>query len=391
MNYYAYVPGESWQGHWKASAPGVVTGLVSLGPLVAGAWQLTAVEYSHAGPYCTPQSVTIGTADGAAVKIGPQISGIDGSAANLSGKRWRGVLTPIGRNALFHNASVPLRAPLPPLGTPDINPADYGHYNAPGGTLAGIGVIGGPLLDDLQAAQKVVVTQKSAVEINARCLGSGASDQPPCPHGAQNTAANNYFEGAAVPNPSDYKSQLNSFYTEWSGGAGTFGGAVGRIDGACPLVNPTTAEVLQWAANKWGINPLLLYAEAVQEGQWDNLALGDYYNGIGTSSGLLQVADRQLPGQPPHAWPGFNGASANLSRENSCFNADFYSAIMWAAFAGQLGQGPQTPPANIGAAVQAWYAGFWGTTGPGGYSDSVGAHLTHQDWKDFFQDQPVPY
>src|SRR6266567_5609648 len=43
----------------------------------------------------------------------------------------------------------------------DTNPAHYGQYNAPGGIGGGYGLIGGPLLDDTQAASFVKPTQKS--------------------------------------------------------------------------------------------------------------------------------------------------------------------------------------------------------------------------------------
>ena len=105
--------------------------------------------------------------------------------------------------------------------------------------------------------------------------------------------------------------------------------------------------MLQWAANKWGLNPLLLYAEAVQEGQWDQASLGDVADGIGTSAGVLQVADRNTASKSQHAPPGFTGSSASIARQNTCFNADFYSAQLWAVFNGQLGKGPITPNDNL--------------------------------------------
>jgi hypothetical protein len=152
-----------------------------------------------------------------------------------------------------------------------------------------------------------------------------------------------------------------------------------RIDGACPMAHPTTAEVLQWAANKWGINPVLLYAEAVQEGDWDNTSLGDN----GTSSGVLQVADRGSS----HAFLGFSGAGQNLSRENTCFNGDFYAGHLYAVFHGMTGE---APAGDIGAAIQAWYSGY--VTSAGAYTQSVYGHLTNQDWVGYyFGGQVIPY
>src|SRR5262249_18382809 len=63
---------------------------------------------------------------------------------------------------------------------------------------------------------------------------------------------------------------------------------INRVDGACLTANPTTAEVLQWAANKWVINPILLYSVATEESSWSQAGVGNN----GTSSGLFQLADR---------------------------------------------------------------------------------------------------
>jgi hypothetical protein len=250
--------------------------------------------------------------------VGPTISGITGSAAGIQGA--------------------------------DTNPADFGSYNTPGGQ----GLIGGPLLDDATAASKIVPEAKSTIETGS--------------DGNANEAANNYFELDALADPSSYQSQLDSF---WSG-ANPWDGVSQRIDGACPLENPTTADVAQWAAAKWGINPTLMYAEAVQEGHWDQLSLGDG----GTSSGVWQVADRGSG----HAFPGFAGAGSNLARENTCFNADFYAGHLYAAFHGWTGE---CPASDIAAAIQSWFSGQ-ASTGGGQYSSQVLAIVADQGWLAFF-------
>ncbi len=215
----------------------------------------------------------------------------------------------------------------------DTNPAHYGQYDATGGAVNGYALIGGPLLDDSEAASFVVPTQQSQIETGI--------------NGAANQAANNYFNYIASHDPTNYLYQLQSsdgFYaaytwTRWKS-------IIDRVDGACPMASPTTAEVLQWAANKWGINPLLLYATATIESHWDQTALGDN----GGSSGVLQVADRNT--RPYHAFPGFSGAGSMLARENTCFNADFYAAWIYLVFHG-LGK-TSWGDGNILAAVGSW-------------------------------------
>jgi hypothetical protein len=249
----------------------------------------------------------------------------------------------------------------------DTDRAHHGRYNAPGGFGAGVGLIGGPLLDDTTAALLVVPTGKSTVETG--------------PNGPANAAANNYFERVAVSNPHDYLMQLGAFWYAYRGRGWRL--EAERIDGACPLVNPTTAEVLQWAANKWGINPLLLYAEATLDGDWDATSIGD----DGTSSGVCQVADRNSDSHPTHAWPGFQGASSMLSRENACFNADFFAAHLYSAFHGLT---EECPGGDIGIAIQTWLVGQASASGE--WTEKNYSALSARTWeKRFFNGEQVPF
>jgi hypothetical protein len=264
----------------------------------------------------------------------------------------------------------------------DTNPADFGKYDAAGGAGPdGVGLIGGPLLTDTEAAALVVSTQESTVETG--------------PNGAANEADNSYFEAVAVPNPNPYVAAVQAVWAAYPVNASapdeSYGGAALRIDGACPMSNPTTAEVLQWAANKWGINPILLYAEATQEGNWDQTTEGDCGESTcdaadGLSSGVLQVGDRNTTARPYHAFPGLSsGLGDELDRENTCYNADYYAAYEWATFNGLTGF---APAGDIGAAIQSWYQG--NTTGAGTYTTSVYDHITSGDWIDLYFDGVAP-
>ncbi|MBV8773009.1 MAG: hypothetical protein JO166_11890 [Deltaproteobacteria bacterium] len=228
-------------------------------------------------------------------------------------------------------------------------------------------LIGGPLVSNSQAAAMVVATPRSIVETG--------------PNGPANAAANNYF---STVDQADYMAQLAAFHAT----ADPWGGVTARIDGACPLWHPTTAQVLQWAAHKWGINPALLYAEATIEGDWDMTSIGD----AGGSSGVLQVADRPAnrPGGEDHAFPGFAGAGSMLARESTCFNADYYAGHLYAVYHGLM-VGQKTPPGDINAAIQEWFIG-WTATAPGPYSQKVCTVLARHEWTTkFFRGQNVPY
>ncbi len=217
----------------------------------------------------------------------------------------------------------------------------YGNYNDPNGTMGTGGTVNaccGPLLDDRQAASLVLVTP----ETNVATSGGNAD--------------NMYYQNIVLANAahqSNYLSQLNAVNRRW--GTGPLATVMTRVDGMCPIKNPTTAEIIQWAANKWGWNPKYGYTEACDEGDWDNTALGDN----GTSSGIFQVADRVTG----HGWGPLVAANSNLARENTCYNADFFFASRWAAFhsahqGDALGLTGEGPPDNMADTVEEWYLGL---------------------------------
>jgi len=144
-----------------------------------------------------------------------------------------------------------------------------------------------------------------------------------------------------------------------------------NVDGQCPT-GLTTGEVLQWAANKWGLNPSLLYSEASVETGWNQAAAGDCVNGVCGSHGLLQVPD--VASRPNHADNALAGL--RLASESTCFNADYYAARLYATYHGEI-QGQVTPPGNVAAAIQAWYQGPYGARGPGAYSAKVCGNLNN--------------
>lgn len=202
-------------------------------------------------------------------------------------------------------------------------------------------LIGAALASDQRAAQMAGQTQS-------------------VPADAVNTAANSYF--ATHGSSADYAAQLAAFHSE----APAWGGVTARIDGACPLgPNPSTAAVITWAADKWGISPQLMFAEATVESGWLQSADGD----AGGSHGLFQVADRPAnrPGGATHFFPGLENSM--LAQESSCFNADYYAGHLYAVYHGLM-TGQQTPPGNLTDAIQEWFSGFR-STGSGSYSAKV--------------------
>jgi Right handed beta helix region len=244
---------------------------------------LTAAARTPAEPNPTPSP----SASPSPLEIGPQISELTG-------------------------------APIPPA---DTSPS-AAVGNCPAGLITGNGEV-----DDLQAAQEITPTQKSTVE-------TGPTANP-------NAAANNYFELNGLSNPSSYLTQLDNFWASY--GCPDSGAWQCRVDGACPIDNATTADALQWAANKWGLQPDLLYAAATQIGNWQQYSAN---TSASCSSGVLQVADCNSSSQ--------TSASAQLAAENTCFDADLWAGDVWASY---NGLNPDAPGNNVAVAIQSSYSG----------------------------------
>lgn len=315
-------------GGWQASTPPVSWSWNTAG-VSNGSHTVSVNAYSPYSQLLGSASITVSVANGSGggggggnwqVSAGATISSMTGSASGIS---WA-----------------------------DSNPGDYGNYYAWGG---GYPLIGGPLLDDWTAASFVQATPKSSIENG--------------PNGWANEQANNYFNAIASSSPGYYWYQLNAFHADYQ--YASWAPEAARIDGACPMANPTTAEVIQWAANKWGINPILMYADVTVESSWDQTGVGDQ----GRSSGLFQIADRGAN----HAYPGFEGGGSMLARESSCFNADFWAGRLFATFHGITGQ---SPSGDIGAALQSWYDGTaWSA---GAYTSTVYSILDNQSWRPWY-------
>lgn len=268
------------------------------------------------------------------------------------------------------NAQVPGGATIPSMtgGNPgglswDTNPADDSHYTV---STNGFWVLGGPLETDLTAWTHVKPTAKSSIETGSTWGYINAQD-------------NNYFNAIASSNPNDYVNQVNAFTGAFWSLGGNWHNLMIRVDGACPMANPTTAEVIQWASHKWGINPLYMFAETSMESGWNQGGIGD--NGM--SSGLFQIPDRGAT----HAMAGFAGYGQNLARENTCFNADLFGAMQLGTYMGITGR---APAGNVDAMIESWYTGY-STTGDG-YEQSIIGFMGGQEWVPwYFGGHAVPY
>lgn len=136
----------------------------------------------------------------------------------------------------------------------------------------------------------------------------------------------------------------------------------------------TTDDIIEWAANKWGLPEDALRAVAVHESWWHESTLGD----DGDSFGIFQVR------RPYHCCLPF-------MRDSTAFNADYYGGIMRAYYDGKMGwlNNPDVRPDNgrrykageFWGSVGAWVSGRWHTKQNAEYVAAVKGHLRERTWR----------
>jgi hypothetical protein len=140
-----------------------------------------------------------------------------------------------------------------------------------------------------------------------------------------------------------------------------------KIDGRGCL--GTTEQILEWAAQKWGLDQLgyadLAKAMAVKESWWDVGIVGD----AGQSFGILQVKDG-----PVGYWP-----DGRYAATSTAFGADYAMAIVRFHYDGNSWLGAGTR-GNLRNAVGAYFCGC-GYDGAGAYATKVWEYLNARPWK----------
>lgn len=139
----------------------------------------------------------------------------------------------------------------------------------------------------------------------------------------------------------------------------------------------TTDEVIQWAADKWGIAPDLLRAVAVVESRWKMSFIGDN----GDSFGLFQVR------RPYHC----KEPVCRQFRNDAAMNADYYGGILRAYYDGKQSwlndpgiagdNGKRYRRGDIWGSVGAWFSGRWWNAAARRYIREVQDTLRHRVWR----------
>ena len=145
----------------------------------------------------------------------------------------------------------------------------------------------------------------------------------------------------------------------------------------------STDDIIEWAANKWGLPEDVLRAVAVHETWWKMSFLGD----DGDSFGIFQVR------QPYHCCFPF-------THDSTAFNADYYGGIIRAYYDGKMDwlNNPNVRPdngktyraGNLWESIGAWVSGRWHTTQTAEYIANVKARLRERTWETdpWFPTQP---
>jgi hypothetical protein len=152
----------------------------------------------------------------------------------------------------------------------------------------------------------------------------------------------------------------------------------------------TTAEILRWAACKWGIDQDIVFAQAAVESWWRQTTLGDWESGgcppghgpgVDGKPGLCPQSWGILQNRYPYeksSWPGIAGSTA--------MNADTAYAIWRSCYDGYetwLNTVEHVGTYQAGDAwgcAGRWFAGRWHTAPAQQYIQTVKKYLRERIW-----------
>jgi hypothetical protein len=188
---------------------------------------------------------------------------------------------------------------------------------------------------------------------------------------SDNALANGYA-------PSD--SELASFY------AASKQPYARSVTGRSTLLAPTTDELIQWAAWKWGLDEDLLRAVAVKESEWHQSMLGDYRGGpisqtgcadswCPVSFGITQIKDQWHDSGHGGTWP--------LSQRSTPFNLDYYGRWFRSCYDGNETWLRGYAAGDQWGCVGAWFSGRWYDSDANDYIASVKNSLASQIWTSY--------
>jgi hypothetical protein len=178
--------------------------------------------------------------------------------------------------------------------------------------------------------------------------------------------------------------QLNTFHASNVNG-GVSAAAFDQVDGN---FTGTTDEIIQWAACKWGFDPDLVRAIAVDESYWHQSSVGNFtsnmkncppgtWNGSGCyqTYGMLQIKYSSFPG----TW--------SMSRDDTAFSIEYKLAYQRACMNGQISYlvGSSGYPSSdtdtmLWGCVGEWYSGGWYDSSAQTYIARIKKYMSEKVW-----------
>jgi hypothetical protein len=169
------------------------------------------------------------------------------------------------------------------------------------------------------------------------------------------------------------------------------------VDGRDGLRHPSTDDLIQWAAHKWGIPENWLRAEYVQESYWNSFQLGDeahvnsgWYRRYPVQArvpGHLDVFQSMGLTQVKWIPDGSVGAGTEPLRwESTAFNVDYQAATIRFYYDNPMGRRSEWgdssyAPCQQWNSIGGWFEPYpWGNGGQQSYVRSVQQHLAGRDW-----------
>lgn len=152
----------------------------------------------------------------------------------------------------------------------------------------------------------------------------------------------------------------------------------------------TTAQILRWAACKWGISQNIVFAQAAVESWWQQTNKGDWHS-AGCPPGHPPGADGR-PGLCPQSWgilqnkymyektswPGIQKSTAmNADTAYAAWRACFDGYVTWLNTVTHVGR---YHAGDAWGCVGLWYAGRWHTPPAQHYITAVRKYLRERIW-----------
>jgi hypothetical protein len=169
------------------------------------------------------------------------------------------------------------------------------------------------------------------------------------------------------------------------------------VDGRDGLRHPSTDDLIQWSAHKWGIPENWLRAEYVQESYWNQFQLGDggtvsrvWYHLYPFQARVAHTSEvyKSLGITQVQWWP--NGSvgvgSEPLRWESTAFNLDYQAATVRLYYDNPSGArsawgDPTYAPCEAWKSIGGWFRPYpWGNADQSGYIKKVRSLLADHQW-----------